>query len=135
MKDTTRVLLSLGVAVAGGIAIGASSNASLLRVADSVAPIGALWVNAIRMTVIPLIVSLIITGVASASDVKAIGKLGGRTFLVFLLLLIGLAIVVVPTVPALFALLPRGAGDRPALPPGAIEAAGQVAAPGQTQTF
>ena len=93
MKDTTRVLVSLGVAVAGGIAIGASGDASLLRLADGVAPIGGLWVNAIRMTVIPLIVALIITGIASASDVKTIGKLGGRTLLVFVLLLTGMAIV------------------------------------------
>ncbi|MGE5102105.1 MAG: cation:dicarboxylate symporter family transporter, partial [Deltaproteobacteria bacterium] len=76
MKDSTRVLIALGAAVAGGIAIGAYGGATLLRVADGVAPIGTLWVNAIRMTVIPLVVSLIITGVASVSDVKAIGRLG-----------------------------------------------------------
>ena len=39
------------------------------------------------MTVIPLVVSLLITGVASATDIKAIGRLGGATLLVFGLLL------------------------------------------------
>src|SRR5829696_8339097 len=116
MKDSTRVLVSLSVAVAGGIAIGMTNNPSLLRVADGVAPIGALWVNAIRMTVIPLIVSLIITGVASATDVKAIGKLGGRTLLVFVLLLVGMTMVIVPIVPAVFALLPYDPAARPTLP-------------------
>ena len=109
MKDSTRVLLSLGAAVAGGIAIGASGNASLMRLADGVAPVGALWVNAIRMTVIPLVVSLIITGIASASDVKSVGRLGGRTLLVFVLLLVGIAIVVMPLAPGLFSLLPARA--------------------------
>ncbi len=33
-----------------------------------VEPLGALWVNAIRMTVIPLVVGLIITGIASTGD-------------------------------------------------------------------
>jgi proton glutamate symport protein len=135
MKDSTRVLISLGAAVAGGIAIGASGRESLLRVADGIAPIGTLWVNAIRMTVIPLVVSLIITGVASASDVKAIGRLGGRTLMVFELLLVGTAIVVRPFAPALFSMLPPRAGTQPPLPTGASEATDQLMMSGQTQTF
>jgi len=135
MKDSTRVLISLGAAVAGGIAIGASGARPLVRAADGIAPIGTLWVNAIRMTVIPLVVSLIITGIASASDVKAIGRLGGRTLLAFLVLLIGTAIVVMPFAPALFSLLPHRAGAAPALPSGAVEAADQIMMSGQTQTF
>src|SRR5882762_7505028 len=134
MKESTRVLLALIAAIACGIAIGALGNATLLRVADSIAPIGTLWVNAIRMTVIPLVISLLITAVASASDVKSIGRLGGRTLLVFVLLLAGTAIVVMPFGPALFRLLPQRLGA-PQLPPGAAEAAGQIAAGGQAQTF
>jgi Na+/H+-dicarboxylate symporter len=134
MKESTRVLLALVAAIAGGIAIAASGSASLFRAADFIAPIGALWINAIRMTVIPLVVSLLITAVASATDVKAIGRLGGRTLLVFVLLLTGTAIVVMPFGPALFRLLPHRLGA-PQLPPGAAEAAGQIAAGGQAQTF
>jgi proton glutamate symport protein len=135
MKESTRVLVSLGAAVAGGIAIGAYGNTTLLRVADGIAPIGTLWVNAIRMTVIPLVVSLIITGVASVSDVKAIGRLGGRTLIVFLVLLVGVAVVVMPVAPALFSLLPQQGGSPPSLPSGAAEAADQLIRGGQTQTF
>ncbi|MDP9360101.1 MAG: dicarboxylate/amino acid:cation symporter [Acidobacteriota bacterium] len=134
MKESTRVLVALVAAIAGGIAIAASGSASLLRAAGFVTPIGTLWVNAIRMTVIPLVVSLLITAVASATDVKAIGRLGGRTLLVFALLLFGTAIVVMPFGPALFRLLPQHL-CAPQLPPGAAEAAGQIAAGGQTQTF
>ncbi|HSY48894.1 MAG TPA: cation:dicarboxylase symporter family transporter [Thermoanaerobaculia bacterium] len=134
MKESTRVLVALIAAIAGGIAIAASGSASLFRAADFVAPIGALWVNAIRMTVIPLVVSLLITAVASASDLRAIGRLGGRTLLVFVLLLAGTAIVVMPFGPALFRLLPPRTGALQ-LPPGAAEAAGQIAAGGQAQTF
>jgi len=134
MKESTRVLVALIAAIACGIVIGAVGNAALLRAADFIAPIGTLWVNAIRMTVIPLVISLLITAVASASDVKSIGRLGGRTLLVFVLLLAGTAIVVMPFGPALFRLLPQRLGA-PQLPPGAAEAAGQIAAGGQTQTF
>jgi proton glutamate symport protein len=127
MKEPTRVLVSLGAAIAAGLAIGASDNASLLRAADAVAPIGTMWVNAIRMTVIPLIVALIITGVASAADVATVGKLGGRTLLVFVALLFGTAVLVMPFAPSLFALLPDDAA-RPALPEGAAQAASEVSA-------
>jgi proton glutamate symport protein len=134
MKESTRVLVALGAAFVGGVAISFSGSASLLSAADSLAPIGTLWVNAIRMTVIPLVVSLLITGVASASDVRAIGRLGGRTLVVFLSLLVGLAIVAIPLIPSLFALLPAG-GVKPPLPAGAAEAAGQIVSGGQSQTF
>jgi len=134
MKESTRVLLALVIAIAGGIAIGASGNAALIHAADFIAPIGTLWVNAIRMTVIPLMVSLLITAVATATDIKAIGRLGGRTLVVFVLLLTGTAIVVMPFGPALFRLLPQRLGALQ-LPPGATEAAGQLAEGGQAQTF
>ncbi|MGH7710175.1 MAG: cation:dicarboxylate symporter family transporter, partial [Gemmatimonadaceae bacterium] len=134
MNEPTRVLIALGAAVAGGIAIGATDSDALLRTANFVAPVGTLWVNAIRMTVIPLVVSLIITGVASATDVAAVGRLGGRTLLVFVLLLVGTAIVVMPFAPSLFALLPNDA-LRPPLPAGAAEAAGEVVAGSQSLTL
>lgn len=134
MKESTRVLVALGAAIAGGLAIGAADSPALLGAADSIAPIGTLWVNAIRMTVIPLVVSLIITGIAAATDVASVGRLGGRTLLVFIALLVGTAIVVMPLAPPLFALLPNEA-VRPPLPEGAAQAAGEIVAGGQDFTL
>src|ERR1051326_1022171 len=137
MKERARVLVALAAAFAVGAGIAASGNATLVRATDVVAPLGTLWVNAIRMTVIPLVISLLITGVASASEVNAIGRLGGRTLLVFGLLLAATAAVVVPLAPALFALLPlpHGLATKPPLPAGAAEAASQVASGGQPTGF
>ena len=134
MKESTRVLVALVIAIVFGIVISASHSASLLAAADFIAPIGTIWVNAIRMTVIPLVVALIITGVASASNVAAIGRMGGRTIVVCVALILGAAIVVMPVAPSLFALLPT-TGVRPSLPAGAVEAAQSVTAGGQAQTF
>jgi proton glutamate symport protein len=135
MSSSTRVLISLSAALAGGAAIAASGNAQLLRAAGTISPIGTLWVNAIRMTVVPLVVSLLITGVASAADLKAIGRIGGRTLMVFVLLLMGVALVVIPVLPYVFALLPSNAGARPPLPAGAAEAASQIVAGDQSTSF
>src|SRR5881394_3354534 len=127
MKESTQVLLGLGVGLGAGIAIAASQNPSLLSAADAIAPVGTLWVNAIRMTVIPLVVSLLITGVASASDVRAIGRIGGKSLLIFVLLSASVAILVIPLSAAVFALLPPSVAVHPSLPAGAAEAAGQIA--------
>ncbi len=134
MKEGTRVLVALGAAFAGGAAIAASGSAGALRAADTIAPVGTLWVNAIRMTVVPLIVSLLITGVAGARDMKAVGRLGARTLVVFVVLLGALAAIAVPLAPTIFAFFPASAA-RASLPPGAAEAASQMAAGGQQQTF
>jgi len=123
MKESTQVLLGLGAGLAGGIAIAATHNPSLLNAADAVAPVGTLWVNSIRMTVIPLVVSLVITGVASASDIKAVGRLGGRTLAVFIGMLAVATLIMIPLAIAVFAWLPRLIPTRPSLPPGAAEAA------------
>src|SRR4026209_810210 len=134
MKESTRVLLSLGVALLGGVLIALSGNESLLRAADAIVPIGTLWINAIRMTVIPLVVSLLITGVAGAADLRAIGRMGGRSLLTFFFLLLGTAIVIMPVGVLAFRLLGPNAA-RPPLPPGAAEAAGQLAADGAAPGF
>jgi proton glutamate symport protein len=133
LNERARVLVALGAAIGIGAAVAASGNAHALRLADSVSPVGTLWVNAIRMTVLPLILSLVITGIASAAEVQAIGRVGLRTLLTFVLLLVGTAAVIVPLAPLVFALLPDGA--RPSLPPGAAEAASELAASGQAQSF
>jgi Na+/H+-dicarboxylate symporter len=134
MKENTRVLVALGAALVGGIVIAASGNERLLHAADVILPIGTLWINAIRMTVIPLVVSLLITGVAGAADLRAIGRLGGRSLLTFLALLVGTAIVIMPLGILAFRLLGSNT-SQPPLPAGAAEAAGQIAAEGTPTGF
>lgn len=134
MKESTRVLVALIAAILLGTLIGALGNAQLVSAADALSPIGTLWVNAIRMTVIPLVVSLLITGVASASDIKAIGRMGRKTLLIFVTLSGAVAILMIPLAAALFAVLPRIITTRPELPAGAAAAATDLASVGQTQT-
>ncbi|MFN8574667.1 MAG: dicarboxylate/amino acid:cation symporter [Gemmatimonadaceae bacterium] len=128
--DGRRVLLALVLAMALGIAVAASGNASALAFANALRPIGTLWVNAIRMTVILLVVSLLITGIASVSDLKTVGRLGGRTLLIFGSLLIISALVSLAVSTALFAFYPSGASTQGVLPAGAAEAAREIAAGG-----
>jgi proton glutamate symport protein len=130
-----RVLVGLAAGLAGGLLIGASHNATLIAAADSVALAGTLWVNAIRMTVIPLVVSVLITGIASASDVAAIGRIGGRTIVVFIAMLSGATILALPLGIGVFSWLSRFVTVRPELPPGAADAAASLAAGATAASF
>ena len=128
MKESTRVLVGLGAGLALGLGVAASGNSTLMQVVDGIAPAGTLWVNALRMTIIPLVVSLVITGVASTSNVGSINRLGGRTLLVFFAMLVGATALAIPLGIATFAWLSHLVTVRPQLPPGAAEAAASLSA-------
>jgi Na+/H+-dicarboxylate symporter len=64
-------------------------------------PVGTLWINAIRMPVLPLIVSMLIAAIAGAKDTRQIGSLGARTLLVMLAILSLFAVVMTPLAKAL----------------------------------
>ena len=87
MSLTTRVLIGLGAGLAAGLLLSAGSPATADRVIAVVAPLGTLFINAIRMTVIPLVVASLIVGVTSAPDARAVGRVGWRALVVFLALL------------------------------------------------
>jgi Na+/H+-dicarboxylate symporter len=60
--------------------------------------LGTLFLNALKMTIIPLIVAAVITGVTSMGDVRKLGRVGGLTILYYasttaLAVLIGLVVV------------------------------------------
>jgi len=76
--------LGLGMLLAQDV-IPASTSA---RVASLLEPIGTAWINAVRMTVIPLVVPLLIVGVAGSEDTRYTGSVGARAFGWFLALLV-----------------------------------------------
>jgi Na+/H+-dicarboxylate symporter len=75
----------LGLAI--GMAIAGTSTPWLSSLPGILEPLSALFINCIRMTVIPLVVSGLIVGVASVRDARAVGRLGGRALLWFFLAL------------------------------------------------
>ena len=48
-----------------------------------VAPLGDVFIRLIKMIVVPIVVSTLIVGVAGTGDIKALGRLGGKTLLYF----------------------------------------------------
>lgn len=61
-----------------------------------VEPIGTLWINAIRMPVLPLIVMMLIAAIAGSGDTRQVGILGARTLGVMVVLLSVFAVIMTP---------------------------------------
>ncbi|QIK79883.1 dicarboxylate/amino acid:cation symporter [Sphingomonas piscis] len=55
--------------------------------------IGNLWLNALKMTVIPLMVALLVTGVAKGADMARAGRVAGRTVLWIVIICTASAII------------------------------------------
>jgi len=87
MSLTTRVLIALVVGVAAGVGIATSGSPMLVRGAMAIEPLGTLWINAIRMTVIPLVVGSLIVGITSAPTASAIGRVGRGAIVFFIVTL------------------------------------------------
>jgi Na+/H+-dicarboxylate symporter len=105
MSLTVRICIALVAALALGTLVSATDIPGLRALPSLVEPVGALWVNAIRMTVIPLVVSLVITGIVSARDSRTVGRVGGGAVLLFALLVAASTIYGLLAAPPVLALL------------------------------
>jgi proton glutamate symport protein len=106
---TRRVLAGLALGIAAGAIAFATGSALLLRLAAILEPLGTLWVNAILMTVVPLVVASLIVGVATSSDMSLVGRLGRRSALWFVLLASASALIAALLTPVLLRWLPLDA--------------------------
>ena len=75
------------IALILGILVGAFlHNSPELRtdiVANVLQPLGKIFINLIKMIVVPLVLSMLILGIANAGDSKSVGKLGFKTIVYF----------------------------------------------------
>jgi Na+/H+-dicarboxylate symporter len=125
---TIRILIGL----VAGLALGAVSPAlhlpfqtGLIAGADAV---GGVWLDALRMTIIPLVFSLLVVGVAQASDVMRGGEATGRALVRFALMLLASSTLTVILTPALLQIWPVPGAAAQALRLSAQGAAAQIPA-------
>lgn len=88
MSQPTRILLALVLGIGLGILSAAFGNQAWIDGSVAVAdPIGGLWLDGLRMTIIPLVVALLITGIASTAEAARVGGLAGRALIIFIVIL------------------------------------------------
>jgi Na+/H+-dicarboxylate symporter len=96
--------LALGALVAGllgGAGLAYADSRWLDPIVTTLEPVGTMWINAVRMTIIPLVISMIIVAIASSDSLRSTGRLGGSALLFFLLSLAGIALFTALTAPLL----------------------------------
>ncbi|MCA1653349.1 MAG: dicarboxylate/amino acid:cation symporter [Sphingomicrobium sp.] len=102
VADAGGILAALAVGLAVG-ALAGRLHASWLTSAQAVAAtIGGLWVDALKMTIVPLIASLIVTSVATRGG-AAEGRISGKAVLLFAVLLAMSGLIGMAIVPPMFA--------------------------------
>ncbi|HTG38393.1 cation:dicarboxylate symporter family transporter, partial [Sphingomonas sp.] len=62
MSQPMRILLALIVGIAAGVLLAAARPDAALAGTAVAQPIGTMWLNALRMTIVPLVVALLVTG-------------------------------------------------------------------------
>ena len=92
-----RALKSLYVQVLIGIALGIAVGALWPQVGVGLKPLGDAFVKLIKMLIAPIIFCTVAGGIARMSDLKAMGRVGGRALIYFeavstLALILGLAV-------------------------------------------
>ena len=79
-----QLLVGLLIGLIAGMA---TSGTTQKVIGEILLPVGSLWLDALTMTVVPLIFGLLVTGIASASRNAAAGSIATRALILFALML------------------------------------------------
>jgi len=91
MSLTTKVLIGMGLGIAVGLAInllGLNTEGSFINeniVNGLFHIVGKMFVTGLKMLVVPLVFFSLITGVLGIGDIGALGKVGGKSFALYML--------------------------------------------------
>ncbi len=98
------------IGLAAGLALGAVGDWAgwpwLEQAVTAADAIGGLWLDALKMTIVPLVFALIVTGIVSTTNAAAAGRITARSILLFAILLPAGAVVSALATPPLLALWP-----------------------------
>ena len=106
---TVQITAGLVVGLGLGLLASASGWLWLRGLVDALEPVGTVWINLVRMVVIPLVVAALVSGIAGLGGVARLGRLGARTLAFFwgtTLLAIAVGLILALVVMPLAALTP-----------------------------
>jgi len=116
--------LAIAFALVLGIALGAVFGVRVPGLVSVAETVGTLWLNALQMTVVPLVVALLVTGVLSTAEMARAGRLTVRAIVTMIALLWLSSAMAALVTPALLDLFPLAETAR-----GGLRAALATAAP------
>ncbi len=101
MSLSSRILLGLSLGLVAGILHSLDNGQTLASLPAIIEPIGTMWVNAIRMTIVPLIISLLVTSIVAEHKSGLVARLGGKTIGLFVVMVGGVCVYTVILAPPL----------------------------------
>lgn len=104
--QSLRIFGGLVLGLALGTALAASGSRWLGPALAVAAPIGRLWLDALTMTVVPLVFGLLVTGIASAAESASAGGIARKALVWFAVLLVAACALAALLTSALIALWP-----------------------------
>ena len=110
MTLAVQVLVGLVAGFLLGLALGAGSSPLSAIVLVVLGPLGTIFVNLIRMTAIPLVVSMLVAGVGGMQWTGELGRVGRRAILTSIALLVGVAVLSAVVAQIAFASIPIDQG-------------------------
>ena len=105
MGTTARVMTGLLAGIVIGILLAWSDPALASRIAGIVEPFGKLWLNALQMTVVPLVFALVVVGINQASDAAHSGRVARQAIVSFVILLTAAAAMTAVLAPLALSML------------------------------
>lgn len=125
MSASTRVFLGLILGLITGTLLNRFAPDSVPAIAGIAQPVGRLWLNALQMSIVPLVASLLIVGINQANDIATSGRIARHAMLWILTLLFLAALGTAIAAPFLLSFMPHNpelmailkTASAPALPP------------------
>ena len=77
---TTWIFIALALGVVAGIALQGHADIATTYIK----PLGTIFLNLIKMIVVPMVIFTMTAGVISLSDIKRVGAIGGKTIVYYL---------------------------------------------------
>lgn len=98
MKLHWQIFIAIGLAIVAGVSTGETAGIGSFQFYDAYVFLGTLFLNALKMLIVPLIFSSIICGIGNMGNLGGLGRLGGKTITYYLstsvvAILIGLLLV------------------------------------------
>ncbi len=114
MNLSIRILIGLALGLVMGVVASVYQSSSLITLSGWSEPIGKLWVNSIRMTVIPLLMALLITSIAGQKNTNNAAKLGAKSlgfFVVAIAISSFMVFVLAPPLLSIFSIDPQASKE------------------------
>ena len=106
MSQASRILIALFAGVVAGMLLTAQAPGTAASVMAVTAPVGNAWLHALQMVIVPLIVALLVVGIAATAEAARAGRIAARALTTFVVILWSVTIMSAIVTPLILTLWP-----------------------------